>query len=220
MNGDLVTPSMFFQAFSQAWHGRYSGANKDQIDQLYKDSKPWSKFLLGDTKESIDSPKSLFGETANILRNHFGDIKAIRREDYKIDMMIVGGECCPPWAEHWGYASRCMVMIEHENDMTRCHEELYNLIVRRGELKVLAFPQWRDQAGKSQVNSDRPKKAVAQKFEEVLRNLRGVYETMNSPRDVMLLVSRRTNDNRIVWKYAAGVPATPDGFSREITTSS
>lgn len=225
MTAQKISAAEFLRAFSDEWRKTYRDPHKKKIDELYGSSPGWTRFLLSSFQDlpiPIGEPEwdGLFARTARRLKSNF-PIKAIRREDYKIDMMVVGGEALQPWSKgdpHWGYATRCMVMIEHENDMEACHEELYNLLVRRGELKVLAFPQWRKDADWVGTRGGGNQRTAVDALDQTLRILRGVEEGMRADENVpgendnlLLLVSQWTGD-QIRWSYSNGVPDNAAGL--------
>lgn len=202
MKQDEITADIFLQAFASAWTELYE-KGKEAVEEKYGDNRSWTEFLFGigeiEISDPAEAPQDLFTLTAHRLKHKFdfASIGAIRKEDYKIDMMIVGGKPIDKWKNNWGYASRCMVMVEHENQMEFAYEELYNLLVRRGELKVLAFPEWKENLVSGRGEKKKNDKVA---LDQTLETLRSIAKEMPGHGDVLLLVSKWTNDE-IRWRY-------------------
>jgi hypothetical protein len=143
----------FLRAFSKAWQ-TLALQDPARILSDYEGCSSWTGFLFGPNPyRSTEGSLSgyLFPRTSELLKQIAGvKIDAVRHEDEKIDMSFVGGEQCFGPARGWGYASRQLVLIEHENLPARAREEFYKLIFRVADLKVLAFP---DELGGFEQNS-------------------------------------------------------------------
>lgn len=137
------SPTDFVDSFRAAWHEYRVQEGDEKIAAAFSGTSSWTRVLLG-TNEGppFTSSTAVFTRTAHHLdRMKPGLIKQIRHEDDKIDLLMVGGvECFKN--RGWGYASRHLVLVEHENNVDRVEDEFYKAIFHSAELRVVAFPNY------------------------------------------------------------------------------
>lgn len=185
-----LTPQDVLDAFACAW-GQLTEheIERNRIAADFELDTSWSEFVFGqrESSPSADS-RSLFPLTAFFINEARSDrpIKQLRYEDYKIDMLMVGGEPC--FRDNWGYASRQLVAIEHENQASKVEEEFYKLMLLRADVRVVAFPNW----SKSYIHDRRSRNSHKDPAEAALVRLTALANKFgqNSLDGFLILISQ------------------------------
>ena len=111
---------------------------KDFLKKYNKD-KEWTKFLLGKQEYGKDSP------LGNHLISYFNNQIGCRKEYNKLDLILAKPEFFEfesilntPKKENYGFYPKIFeIIIEHENNIEGCWQEMAKLAAIRAKLKVL-----------------------------------------------------------------------------------
>lgn len=159
-SGDVFTASDFVEAFREAWAefraDRKNGGD-EKICGMFSGTTSWTSVLFGANQDPpFRKDWKLFTRTAHHLDQKKPElIKHLRHEDDKIDLLMVGGEQCLK-NRGWGYASRHLILVEHENNVDRVDDEFYKVMFRPAELRVVAFPNYSMEYLKSRMGREDP----------------------------------------------------------------
>lgn len=185
----------FLTAFGKAWRQLLAERSKKEVLDAYGGATSWTGLLFG-PKSSFELSESSSPFLFPLVARHLGVVNAtpitqVRQQDYTIDMSFVGGEYCLGANRGWGYASRQLVLIEHENEAEKSEEEFYKLLFRVADIKVLAFPDWaKDRIGKGR-NSP---------VERTLERFRKIAEQAGPhvhDEDMLALIAQRESESTL-----------------------
>lgn len=184
-----ITVNHFLCAFSVQWE---SARVKEGVglEDLYRDAKAWTAFMLGET--------GFLRDVMMQLRVLVPDLRYMR-EWYTVDALYVGGENL--FRENLSYASKVHTLIEHERGES-VEEEMWKMVHWRSPLKVLIMYDYSD-----------PEKTTVLRREWLSRKLLKLNEMLakvsefhpeSSETEYLFLVGRQANLNsKIDWRWTS-----------------
>ncbi len=191
--------SAFVTAFGRAWNELLSGS-EERVRKAYGGNGSWTALLFG-PESGVHPTKSSSSFLFPLVARHLKEINTteitqIRQQDYTVDMSFVGGKCCLGEDRGMGYASRQLVLIEHENAPETADEEFYKLLFRVADLKVLAFPDW----SRSRLEQGRasPGTNAILRFREIAEQARPHAQDEN----LIVLIAQRDDESSVpTWSW-------------------
>ncbi len=177
--------------------------NKDVLLKNY-DSPDWTKLVIGADKSTVNEG-SPFGDH---FLNHFGNDYQYRKEDGTVDLSIYKKEFVKDIykiskkSHHEKInLDNCPVnydiLIEHENDPSKCYEEMYKLTYYRANLKVLVTYLW--DTSTREDNWYEKHERMTDNFETIINQT-----NMKSPENVdtkyISIVAQRLGE-KLIWSY-------------------
>lgn len=197
----------FFEAFRTVWSDAIHRRElRQRIEDAYLENASWTSLLFGTTR-SVDlrdeasgehADWSLFPEVARWLCRHVEHLGLghARREDYSVDLSLVGGEELIE-KRGFGYASRQIVLIEHENDVGSVDEEMFKLLFRVADLKVLAFPDWAERYVDDHKRS--PGRNALTRLAAMANRVRRHHDDGQVDNFLVLVAQRKRGDSGPSW---------------------
>lgn len=138
---------LFISAFAGAWQDACAtGPNADApsvLARYRRGGKRWTYCMLGDSEDWPRTPVVRDAITRYARARHYDpreDSLRIRRESAigSFDVSFAGGaEGCPTSRNPYHFARRFELVLEHENEPARIHEEFWKLLKIRSDLAVL-----------------------------------------------------------------------------------
>ena len=141
-----MTADEFRKLFDEVWRERVRDQqDRNAIVEAYRSNAAWTRFMLGVPGEQKDVPDwflHTFGTRAGL---------SVCREYYSLDCVFY--EENPNLVSGGIYPAGFDAIIQHENG-ERVEEEMWNLLMWRGPLKVLMFYDYReDQTQQSEAKA-------------------------------------------------------------------
>ena len=187
--------------FIECWKS-FTEKNKDQLLTKY-DCSDWTSYICGEKKSTNEG--SPFGDY--FIKN-FGDVHSYRKEDGLIDLAIykkeefvkdiyslakrAGNETFPLKNCPTSYD----VLIEHENDVSRAHEEMYKLSYFRANLKVLVTYIWDPRGDEMWKNTH---ERLSKNFASIIKQTNEKYPE-NVETSYILITGQRISE-KLIWNY-------------------
>lgn len=198
-----IVASTFLNAFLEEWAALVAdNERKGLVVDAYGTNGRWSACMLGPHRgnEPPGGLKKYLGEKGFLARvgSRLGvPPEQVRREDYTLDCCYVGGEKLMSH-DNWGYASYLRVLIEHENDLSSIHYEMWKLLFWRSPLKIIISYE-----GKGDENRG---STLLERKIDCLRSMRESVDahTLEGPNvSYLLLVGARDAANELPhWKFS------------------
>lgn len=132
--------SGFLEIFRSVWHEYRTRVPSKALHSLFGCDAEWTRCMLGYLEAEAGLPV-LHDVVARYARwrGYSEDVPdRIVAQELKFDLTLAGGvKGFPPSRTRFGYPQRFEVLLEHENDWTSIHEEVWKLLMVRSDLAVL-----------------------------------------------------------------------------------
>ncbi len=177
----------------------------DKWNSLYQNDRTWSNIILGNKQSSTtDSPLGQFinNETGLLYRredgladlgfsfnNKFNKIEKIHwKKPFNKDFISFDGKF---------YPDKYDILLEHENSITKCWEEMVKLTYFRAKLKVLITYNRDAQEGETY---DHVFKTLCSNFKNIIKQSQTKISEAKKT-EYLLIVGQNNNNKELIWKH-------------------
>lgn len=204
MNNQTAVQTINAKTFLKFWD-EFTGnfIEKKDWKKLWENDKEWTEAIVGTA-----SSKNQDSELGNFLQEKFDLL--YRKEEWKVDLVLAKAEIFSTLKDlnndnmpldKWFYPENYEILIEHENNIESCWEEMAKLAYLRAKLKVLITYYNYDDASECIKEIE----ILKHNFKTIIKQTNSTNPE-NSETEYILIVGQKITENNapnLVWyKYA------------------
>jgi len=210
MNNQTAIQVINAEAFIKLWD-EFAGKLTENGNWLNKwdNNKEWTEAIVGrDVAEEEQSP------LGNAIVTYFNEKLRYRKEEWKVDLVLAKAQDFENLKDlndkemplDWFYPKNYEILIEHENNIESCWEEMAKLTYLRARLKVLITYNYDYSAKDIEEGKDKESvKILVGNFKRIIEQTNKTNPE-NPDTEYVLIVGQKTTENNsanLVWyKYA------------------